>query len=142
MAQALFWSLCVFCSFINIFLSFGKCWKKMSIMGEEQALRLYCNYLDIDTNPRFFSTFLGLTFIVFLLPYAGSQFIGGGKLFSVVTGNGNYRVGVLLFALITFALYADRRNLNLFLKLQLYKEAIMIFSVIAIFVATGGELFD
>ena len=135
------WSLCVFCSFINIFLSLGSVGKKMSIMGRRTGAQTVLQLFRHRYQSKVFSTFLGLTFIVFLLPYAGSQFIGGGKLFSVVTGNGNYRVGVLLFALITL-LYTLTGGIKSISKIAVVQGAIMIFSVIAIFVATGGELFD
>lgn len=135
------WALCVFCSFINIFLSLGSVGKKMSIMGRRTGAQTVLQLFRHRYQSRIFSTFLGLTFIIFLLPYAGSQFIGGGKLFSVVTGNGNYRIGVLLFALVTL-LYTLTGGIKSISKIAVVQGAIMIFSVLAIFIATGGELFD
>ncbi|GAA0805293.1 sodium/pantothenate symporter [Faecalicatena orotica] len=135
------WSLCVFCSFINIFLSLGSVGKKMAIMGRRTGAQTVLQLFRHRYQSKLFSSFLGLTFIVFLLPYAGSQFIGGGKLFSVVTGSGNYRIGVLLFAGITL-IYTLTGGIKSISKIAVVQGAIMIISVISIYVATGGALFD
>ncbi|MCQ5146228.1 sodium:solute symporter family transporter [Enterocloster bolteae] len=135
------WSLCVFCSFINIFLSLGSVGKKMAIMGKRTGAQTVLQLFRHRYQSKIFSTFLGVTFIIFLLPYAGSQFIGGGKLFSVVTGSGNYRIGVLLFAGITL-IYTLTGGIKSISKIAVVQGGIMVVSVICIYVATGGALFD
>ena len=135
------WSLCVFCSFINIFLSLGSVGKKMSIMGRRTGAQTVLQLFRHRYQSKLFSSFLGLTFVVFLLPYAGSQFIGGGKLFSVVTGSDNYRIGVLLFAGITL-IYTLTGGIKSISKIAVVQGAIMIFSVLSIYIATGGALFE
>lgn len=133
------WSVCVYCSFINIFLSLGSVGKKMSIMGRRTGAQTVIQLFRHRYQSKVFSTFLGLTFIVFLLPYAGSQFIGGGKLFAVVTGTNNYKLGVILFAVVTLV-YTLTGGIKSISKIAVVQGAIMLFSVVSIYVATGGQL--
>ena len=133
------WALCVFCSFINIFLSLGSVGKKMSIMGRRTGAQTVLQLFRHRYQSKAFSTILGLCFIIFLIPYAGSQFIGGGRLFAAVTGL-DYKVGVFLFAIVTL-LYTLTGGIKSLSKIAIVQGAIMIFSVLAIFIATGGELF-
>lgn len=132
------WSLCVFCSFINIFMSLGSVGKKMSILGRRTGAQTVLGLFRHRYQSKVFSTFLGLSFIIFLIPYSASQFTGGGRLFAVVTGTGNYRIGVLLFAVITLV-YTLTGGIKSISKIAVFQGAIMIFSVISIYVVTGGR---
>lgn len=135
------WSLCVFCSFINIFMSLGSVGKKMSILGRRTGAQTVLGLFRHRYQSKVFSTFLGLSFIIFLIPYSASQFTGGGRLFAVVTGTGNYRIGVLLFAVITLA-YTLTGGIKSISKIAVFQGAIMIFSVISIYVVTGGAILE
>lgn len=135
------WSLCVFCSFINIFMSLGSVGKKMSILGRRTGAQTVLGLFRHRYQSKVFSTFLGLGFIIFLIPYSASQFTGGGRLFAVVTGTGNYRIGVLLFAVITLA-YTLTGGIKSISKIAVFQGAIMIFSVISIYVVTGGAILE
>ena len=135
------WSLCVFCSFINIFMSLGSVGKKMSILGRRTGAQTVLGLFRHRYQSKVFSTFLGLSFIIFLIPYSASQFTGGGRLFAVVTGTGNYRIGVLLFAVITLV-YTLTGGIKSISKIAVFQGAIMIFSVISIYVVTGGAILE
>lgn len=135
------WSLCVFCSFINIFMSLGSVGKKMSILGRRTGAQTVLGLFRHRYQSKVFSTFLGLGFIIFLIPYSASQFTGGGRLFAVVTGTGNYRIGVLLFAVITLV-YTLTGGIKSISKIAVFQGAIMIFSVISIYVVTGGAILE
>ncbi len=135
------WSLCVFCSFINIFMSLGSVGKKMSILGRRTGAQTVLGLFRHRYQSKVFSTFLGLSFIIFLIPYSASQFTGGGRLFAVVTGTGNYRIGVLLFAVITLV-YTLTSGIKSISKIAVFQGAIMIFSVISIYVVTGGAILE
>ena len=135
------WSLCVFCSFINIFMSLGSVGKKMSILGRRTGAQTVLGLFRHRYQSKVFSTFLGLSFIIFLIPYSASQFPGGGRLFAVVTGTGNYRIGVLLFAVITLV-YTLTGGIKSISKIAVFQGAIMIFSVISIYVVTGGAILE
>ena len=135
------WSLCVFCSFINIFMSLGSVGKKMSILGRCTGAQTVLGLFRHRYQSKVFSTFLGLSFIIFLIPYSASQFTGGGRLFAVVTGTGNYRIGVLLFAVITLV-YTLTGGIKSISKIAVFQGAIMIFSVISIYVVTGGAILE
>lgn len=103
------WSLCVFCSFINIFMSLGSVGKKMSILGRRTGAQTVLGLFRHRYQSKVFSTFLGLCFIIFLIPYSASQFTGGIKSIS---------------------------------KIAVFQGAIMIFSVISIYVVTGGAILE
>lgn len=103
------WSLCVFCSFINIFMSLGSVGKKMSILGRRTGAQTVLGLFRHRYQSKVFSTFLGLCFIIFLIPYSASQFTGGTKSIS---------------------------------KIAVFQGAIMIFSVISIYVVTGGAILE
>ena len=135
------WSLCVFCSFINIFMSLGSVGKKMSILGRRTGAQTVLGLFRHRYQSKVFSTFLGLSLIIFLIPYSASQFTGGGRLFAVVTGTGNYRIGVLLFAVITLV-YTLTGGIKSISKIAVFQGAIMIFSVISIYVVTGGAILE
>lgn len=135
------WSLCVFCSFINIFMSLGSVGKKMSILGRRTGAQTVLGLFRHRYQSKVFSTFLGLSFIIFPIPYSASQFTGGGRLFAVVTGTGNYRIGVLLFAVITLV-YTLTGGIKSISKIAVFQGAIMIFSVISIYVVTGGAILE
>lgn len=66
------WSLCVFCSFINIFMSLGSVGKKMSILGRRTGAQTVLGLFRHRYQSKVFSTFLGLSFISssFLTPPA------------------------------------------------------------------------
>lgn len=135
------WSIAVYTGFICTFIVLGSVGKKMAIMGHRTNAQTVLQLLRHRYDSKAVSLVMGITSMVFLVPYCASQFAGGAKLFAVVSGTGNYYLGLIIFSVVTL-LYTISGGIKSLAKVAVVQGVIMFVSVIALFIGTRLYLVD
>lgn len=135
------WSIAVYCSFICTFITLGSVGKKIAIVKQRINAQTVIQLFRHRYDSKFFSVVIGIIFITFLLPYSASQFAGGAKLFAVVTGTGNYTLGVFLFA-VTTLIYTLTGGIKSLSRVAVLQGFIMIVSVVFLYMGTRTALIE
>lgn len=135
------WSLAVYGSFIVTLISLGSVGKKLAIIKQRTNTQTVIQIFRHRYDSKAFAIIIAIIFIVFLLPYSASQFAGGAKLFAVVTGTGNYSLGVFMFALVTLV-YTLSGGIKSLSKIAVIQGFIMLISVLFLYFATRAKVVE
>jgi sodium/pantothenate symporter len=135
------WAIAVYCSFICTFISLCSTGKKIAIMKQRINAQTVIQIFRHRYDSKVFAVMIGLIFIIFLLPYAASQFVAGAKLFAVVTGSSDYTAGIFLFTLVTL-IYTLTGGIKSLARVAVLQGFIMLISVILLYIGTRDTLIE
>jgi len=82
-----------------------------------------------------YAIFLSCILVVFLGVQVVAQMSGGAKVFAVATGTGNYRLGILLFGIVTL-LYTVSGGVKSVARVAVIQGVLMVATVIILYVGT------
>ncbi len=128
------WSICVWTGMvygITVPFILGK---KMTIMRSRlHATSLISLFRHRYGGSKAYSIFLSLLLVVFLGVQVVAQINGGARVFSIITGDGNYQLGIILFGLITI-IYTMSGGVKSIAKVAVLQGILMIVTVIMLYI--------
>ncbi len=134
-SQGFIWSVAVWTGFAfggMIPLILGK---KMAIISKRTgAVSIISLLKHRFGGSNFYAMLLAVCFVAFLGAQTIGQFSGGGRIFAVVSGTGNYQIGVLIIAAVT-VIYTVTGGIKSIGKVAAVQGFIMITTVIVMYVA-------
>lgn len=133
------WSITVYAGFMNALFLLAAIGKKMAILKARTGVQTMLGAIGHRYESQTVAIMLGVAIVVFLIPNIGSQLQGGAKLFAVVSGTGNYQLGLFIFAAITI-LYTISGGMKSLARIAVIQGFIMLISVIALYISTRGQL--
>jgi sodium/pantothenate symporter len=127
-------SICVWTGFVYGAMIPFAIGKKMTIMRERiHATSLISLLRHRYGGSKHYSVLLALILVIFLSAQVVAQFSGGGKVFSVITGTGNYNIGILLFGIVTL-IYAISGGIKSIARVAVIQGFIMIITVFVLYI--------
>lgn len=139
-SQGFIWSVAVWSGFAfggMIPLIIGK---KMAIIAKRiGAVSIISMLKHRYGGSKIYAILLSVCFIAFLGAQIVGQFSGGGRIFAVVSGDGNYQIGVLIIAAVT-VIYTMTGGIKSIGKVAVVQGFIMISTVIIMYIAVMNRV--
>ena len=136
------WSLSVWAGFIFGCLMPFTIGKKIAILAKRtKAVSLISLFRHRFGNSKFYAILLAVVFTIFLGAMTVGQFAGGGKLFAVLTGTGNTKLGVVIFALVT-VIYTLTGGIKSISKVAVVQGFVMVITVVMMYVGVLNKTAD
>lgn len=134
-SQGFIWSVAVWTGFAfggMIPLIVGK---KMVIMSKRTgAVSIISLLKHRYGGSNAYAILLAFCFVAFLGAQTIGQFSGGGRVFAVVSGTGNYQIGVMIIAIVTI-IYTVTGGIKSIGKVAVVQGFIMITTVVVMYIA-------
>lgn len=130
------WSICVWTGMVyggQMPFAIGK--KFVIIRERIGATSLVSFFRHRYGGSKVYAIFLSCILVVFLGVQVVAQMSGGAKVFAVATGTGNYRLGILLFGIVTL-IYTVAGGVKSVARVAVLQGLLMIITVLVLYVGT------
>lgn len=135
------WSITVYAGFMNSLFLLGVIGKKMAIIRQRTGMQTLVETIRLRYESKTVALVLSIALLIFLIPSIGAQFQGGAKLFAVVSGTGQYTLGLLIFGIVTI-LYTASGGMKSIARVAVVQGFIMVGAVLMLYISTRSSLAD